>query len=229
MRDTGIGMTKEQQSCIFEQFTQASEDVARRYGGSGLGLTISREIALAMGGDLTVESAPGSGSNFECTMRVRAFVAGVDDVLSECHASRFSRGMMERLVQQSRILMVDDVEENIVISRYCFDKYGVKIESALSGEEGIELIHDAAKSGEGFDLVLMDVSMPMMDGVECLQALREQGYMMPIIMVSAHAFAEEQQRCIDAGADGYCTKPIDFDALLAMCAGLLGTSGEMAA
>lgn len=227
--DTGIGMTNDQRACIFEKFTQASADVASKYGGSGLGLTITREIAQAMGGDLRVESEPGVGSTFECTLRVRAFVAGQDDVSPIDHIQPLSRDAMERLAQQARILMVDDVQENIMIAQYYFEKLGVQIESASNGEVAIEMIERVSDVGGAFDLVLMDVNMPMMDGVECLRALRERGHTMPIIMVSAHAFADEQQRCIDAGADGYCTKPIDFDALLAMCAGMLGAPDDLAA
>jgi len=227
VRDTGMGMTEEQQRVVFEKFSQASDDVARRFGGTGLGLTISREIALALGGDLTVESELGKGSSFVCTIRARA-----SDEASPCTmwAGDAPSGCdREEALRGRRILLVEDVADNIKMFEHFFAKIGVELDSAQSGVEGLEKIVIAASCDQAYDLVLMDISMPEMDGLACLRRVRERGIGVPIIMVSAYAFSDERERCMSAGASGYCTKPVDFDHLFRLCVTLIGGGGDRSA
>ena len=112
--------------------------------------------------------------------------------------------------------------DNIRLVRHQFKKMGVTIEFCTNGEQGLERVLEAERLAAGFDLVIMDICMPKMTGVECLRLLREAGCGAPVIMLSAHAMLEEQQRCYEMGASAYCTKPIDFQELFEICDSLLG-------
>lgn len=218
VNDTGIGMTAEQASRVFEKFNQADNDTSRRFGGTGLGLTISRQIARALGGDVTVTSEPGMGSEFVATMMCSAYTAGAP------FAGDSSSGQAPQSVSPvdtlrgRRILLVEDTADNVMLIGHHFRKIGVELETACNGEVGMTRVLEAEGEGRGYDLVLMDINMPVMDGIESLTLIRDAGCCVPVIMLSAHALLDEQRRCYDLGASDYCTKPIDFAELFEVCA-----------
>ncbi len=226
--DTGLGMTPEQQLVVFDKFAQADAGIHRSFGGSGLGLTISRDIARALGGDLTLESELGIGSCFTCVLPLR--VEG--ELVDECTIERESmpQELCCGVLGRSRILLVEDMVDNIKIFEHYFARVGVEIESARDGREGLGMIMSASSCGEPYDIVLMDMSMPELDGLACLREVRRMRIEVPIVMVSANAFPEEQRRCMSSGASGYVTKPVDFEQLFSLCASLVDRGhGEKAA
>lgn len=218
--DTGIGMTPEQSARVFEQFNQGADHIEREFGGTGLGLTIARQIARALGGDLTVTSELGCGSEFTCTFMCSACTG--PELIERGGWTSVDPASYREVLSGRKILLVEDTEDNVKLVRHHFGKIGVHVERETNGQDGLDRVLAEDYCGKGFDLVLMDISMPVMSGIDALQEIRASGCDVPVVMLSAHALLEEQQRCMDAGASAYCTKPIDFDALFACCAELLG-------
>ena len=208
--DTGIGMTPEQQQKIFDPFTQADSSVTRRFGGTGLGLTISRRLAQALGGELQVTSEAGKGSTFSVTVDT----GPLDDVeFLPCDDLSIDERTVD--VQQrwqfaaQRVLVVDDGEENRALVRLVLEEAGLVIVEAENGQTAFE-----KASRDSFDVILMDMQMPVMDGYTATGKLRAQGCDVPIIALTAHAMKGFEAECLAAGCTGYLTKPIDIDQLL---------------
>ncbi|MFA6292585.1 MAG: AAA family ATPase [Victivallales bacterium] len=215
VRDTGIGMTREQAETIFEAFAQAENSVTRRYGGTGLGLTISRQLLRLMGSELDVESEPGKGTAFAFTLE-----AGCR---TEMEARRESKGLVSsgeilpELISKlkgTRILLVEDNLLNQEIASEILKEAGIIVETALTGREALEKL-----SGRDYDLVLMDIEMPVMGGYEATRRIRSGGNdvaSLPIIAMTAHAMEGVREECIEAGMNDYICKPIDPEGLYTM-------------
>lgn len=211
--DTGIGLTREQQARIFEPFMQADSSVTRKYGGTGLGLALSKKLALLLGGDLTLEnSTPGEGSVFKIEVAIGASVDLPKP--SSLVADLPKAGSLEG----KTILIVDDSEDNRVIVNLFLREFGAKIEEATNGEEAVLL---ATK--KDFDVILMDIQMPVLDGYQALSRLKELGYSKPVIALTAHAFKAERDRCLHAGFANYITKPIHRGNLVRMICDIVKT------
>jgi signal transduction histidine kinase/HPt (histidine-containing phosphotransfer) domain-containing protein len=211
VQDTGIGMTPEQASRLFQPFTQADMSTTRQYGGTGLGLTICRRLVELMGGQIWLESEPGKGSTFFFTARLdvgdgTALAAG--DARDALDAISFP-GL--------RVLLAEDNEINRQIAVELLQGTGASVDVALHGGEAVEKI----LRGGDYHLVLMDMQMPEMDGYEATARIRAAGFAsLPIIAMTAHATTEERQRCLDAGMNDHVAKPIDpvlFFAAIARC------------
>ncbi|MGB2987214.1 MAG: response regulator [Phycisphaerae bacterium] len=172
--DTDLGMTPEQIVKLFQPFTQADTSTTRRFGGTGLGLTVSKRLAEMFGGDITVESEPGVGSKFTVTIGTES----VDDM-----------AMSDRLVE---------------------------VTIAENGQVAVEKALAALNEGEPFDVILMDMQMPVLDGYEATKLLRSRNYTGPIIALTAHAMAGDREKCIRAGCDDYAAKPLNRAALIKM-------------
>lgn len=199
--DTGPGMSPQTLSRLFQGFTQADSSVARRYGGTGLGLAISRRLARLMGGDLTVESGLGEGSRF--TLAVQLPLAEPVIELAPEPAPQSSEGPV-------RVLVVDDNNTNQEVARALLEAIGATVETASSGPEGLAALDDA-----DFDLVLMDIHMPGMSGIEALRAIREAGHaLLPVIALTADAMSGERERLLGLGFNDYLSKPIEPAALV---------------
>lgn len=218
--DSGIGMSEKQLSTIFEAFIQADASITRRFGGTGLGLSISRKLALAMQGDIIVTSEEGKGSSFMLTLPV----GDISDVrmlsVDEVYASFSEVETIARRIwtfPKSRALVVDDGPENRELLSVVLGDLGIDIDTAENGKEGL----DAALAGS-YDVVLMDIQMPVMDGYQAVAAMREQGLTLPICALTANAMKGYEQRVLEAGFSHYMTKPIDLDRLTSLLAGLLG-------
>ncbi|MEA3639452.1 MAG: PAS domain S-box protein [Lamprobacter sp.] len=204
--DTGIGMNAEQITRIFQPFEQADAGTTRSHGGTGLGLTISLALTKMMGGRLSVDSEPNIGSCFELRLPLPPAAAPQrslpDDVSSET----------QRLAGL-HILAVDDVELNLLVLDKLLSFEGARISMAHDGQAALRQLE--AADSDPFDLVLMDVQMPVMDGYEATRRIRTRWPSLPVIGLTAHAMPEDRDRCLNAGMVAHLTKPIDLEALLA--------------
>ncbi len=221
--DTGVGMTEAQISRLFQPFVQADASTARRFGGTGLGLFISRHLANLLGGDITVASQPDQGSVF--TLRLSA--QPVDDAhLTEPAAVTGQSGSaasQASAVQLSgRILLAEDVRTNRILIETILTRSGLTVTTAENGAEALGLALGAEADGQPFDLILMDMQMPVMDGYEATEKLRTQNYQRPIVALTAHAMAEELQKCLTAGCNAHASKPVNRQALLDLIAKHIG-------
>lgn len=204
--DTGIGLKPDQKQKLFALFTQADQSTTRKYGGTGLGLVLSKKLAQLLGGDVILEhTADGKGSTFLAT--VANCVIEVAKTPSAAQGA--APGNPLENLRGKKVLIVDDSEENKILLRVYLTKAGLKVDSAVNGAMGVE-----KALNDNFDLILMDIQMPIMDGYTATENLRSQGYQKPIIALTANAMKEDRQRSIAAGCNDYLTKPIDSSRLL---------------
>ena len=218
--DTGIGIPKDKLNTIFDAFTQADSSVTRRFGGTGLGLPISRKFAQALGGEIAVESEPGKGSTFRVTLTtgdlegVPFLQPGDLAMPKEEFRETEKYGWQFR---EARVLVVDDGAETRELVRLLLEEAGLTVDEAENGLAGVE---KAVVSH--YDAILMDVHMPIMDGFTATQTLRQKGLDTSIIALTANAMKGFEQECLDIGYSGYLTKPIDVDQFMELMADLLG-------
>ena len=219
VRDTGIGIAPEEMNKLFQRFSQADASTTRRFGGTGLGLYISRELAELMGGTITVTSEPGQGSCFVLSVAT----GGLQDPLittkeqldEELRVEQTATRPVTITALRGRILLAEDNPDNQQLFAYLIGKTGAEIVVAENGRTAVE-----KALADDFDLVLMDMQMPEMDGTEATAMLRELGYSRPIVMLTANSTDEDKRRCLDAGADGFLSKPVEqaqfYDILSSM-------------
>jgi PAS domain S-box-containing protein len=218
--DSGIGMDEAQMARIFDPFTQADSSITRRFGGTGLGLSISHKFAKALGGDISVRSQPGEGSVFTVSVDSGSLqgvrMLGVEELQALVEQSDAVQHT-EWQFPPSRVLVVDDGAENRDLVQLVMEEVGLTVDTAENGEEGYQ-----KALASDYQLILMDLSMPVMDGLTATGLLREKGVALPIIALSAHAMGDVEQKCTAAGFTGFVSKPIEIDTLLSVAAEHLG-------
>ena len=218
--DNGIGIPQDKLESIFDPFIQADTSITRAFGGTGLGLAISRRFVRLMGGDIVVQSRVGKGSVF--TVTIDPGPLGSVKLLQpqEALAATEEAGSGSHVTWQfppARVLVVDDGEENRELVKVVLEEAGLEVEGAESGQVALN-----KAQRERFDLILMDMHMPEMDGYRATRLLRQAGFEGAIIALTADAMKGFEKECLAAGCTGYLTKPIDFDLLLETLAKLLG-------
>jgi PAS domain S-box-containing protein len=213
--DTGIGVSEEEQSRIFESFTQADGSTTRRYGGTGLGLTISSQLVALMGGHIEVESSPGHGSRFRLNLPLRTPREAVSETpAADEAASPASPSTIPATNGPRRVLLAEDNSINSRVVRRMLERGGYLVEVVSDGRRALEALEKAR-----YHVAILDVEMPVMNGLEAAQSIRmreeREGGHLPILALTAHAMEGDRDRCLDAGMDEYLAKPVRARELVA--------------
>lgn len=211
IEDTGTGIPPDKQAMIFESFSQADSSTNRKFGGTGLGLTITRKLAELIGGSISLTSEPGKGSTFSLIIP-----AGVDvesqSLITELEKGSTSHGKMSEIADiklSGKILVAEDDRVNQKVLLTMLEKAGLQTTIANDGKEAVE-----KATSESFDVILMDIHMPNMNGYEATTALREKGFTIPILALTASVLKSEVDKCFEVGCDEHLYKPIDRPKLL---------------
>lgn len=225
VQDTGIGMSESEQKKLFSSFSQADASTTRKYGGTGLGLAISKSLAKEMGGDLICESCKGEGSKFILSI-------GVGRISNEClinsleeqefNSAEFIDEHDKIISLEGNILLAEDSRDNQQLISMYVKKTGASITIVENGEQAVE----KGLSGD-YDLILMDMQMPVMDGVEAITLLRNAGYTKPIVSLTANAMQTDRDKCFKAGVNEYLSKPIDVARFYSTLNKFLKSSGSI--
>lgn len=214
IQDTGRGLTHEQASGLFEPFKQGDASTTRLYGGTGLGLSLSRALAKILGGDVKlIDYKPGGGCHFEVTIDAGKIEGSwtIQDWSQPQDEERpivIAKEDQDRL-KQAHILLAEDSIDNQILVKRLLEDMGIKVDIANDGAEAMEMALNHT-----YDLILMDIQMPVLDGVEATTKLRASGYEKPIVALTAHALKDQKERCLQAGCDEHITKPIRKAALI---------------
>ncbi|HOW70896.1 MAG TPA: ATP-binding protein [Phycisphaerae bacterium] len=217
--DTGIGMSEEQAHRLFQPFTQADSSTTRRFGGTGLGLTISKRLAAMLGGDMIlVETSPGKGTRFRVTISAGS-LEGVRMVegpfrldLDETRSAKKAQEPLPHL--RCRILLAEDCEDNQELLSRLLRGAGAEVSLVANGQAAVDAVaaaevEEQTTGRQGYDVILMDMQMPVMDGYEATRLLRKRGYQGRIIALTAHAMGSDLDKCRAAGCDDHATKPVN--------------------
>jgi signal transduction histidine kinase/CheY-like chemotaxis protein len=211
--DTGIGIAPERQASLFQPFVQGDASITRQYGGSGLGLAISQHFARALGGDIALNSEPGRGSTFTVTVGTDSLTGATTDKCPEETMEAQDNFSGPKVRISGSVLVAEDGIDNQALIAAKLGETGLKLELAPNGQIACEKAMAAAGRGKPFDLILMDVQMPVMDGFTAMLELRGKGYRGPIIALTANAMDRDRSKCLNAGCNEFVTKPIQMEKL----------------
>jgi len=199
VKDSGIGMPQETLDQLFQYFQQADQSISRRFGGSGLGLYISQNLSEMMGGYIDVSSQKGGGASFTLVLPYRPTTISVQQ-----YGKRTTDNSVMDKALRGEVLIAEDIRELQLLERRMLEKLGVTVTVANNGKEAVDLVHE-----NQFDLILMDMQMPVMDGLDATRLLRKQGISTPIIALTANVMQKHRDAFNEAGCDGFLSKPID--------------------
>jgi CheY-like chemotaxis protein len=222
VKDTGIGIPADKQDILFKAFSQVDGSSTRRYGGNGLGLVISKHLVELMGGSIAVESEEGKGSTFRFTIKLEKYIAPVSAVeILKQPEKPLDCCSEDAAGYAHRILLAEDNLINRKLAVKLLQKKGYRVDAVVNGLEAVKAF--AAKS---YDLILMDVHMPEMDGYEAVKEIRKKekgkgNAHIPVIAMTADALREDREKCFAAGMDDYLSKPIKPELFFETIAGWL--------
>lgn len=223
--DTGIGLTPEQAERLFQPFSQADSSTTRRFGGTGLGLMISKRLAKTLGGDITVTSVLGQGSSFSVTVETGdltgARMIAAPHVRDGTVAAKPYPAADKPVTLNGRILLAEDGPDNQRLISFLLRKAGADVTIVANGQLACEEAMAAVERDQPFDVILMDMQMPVLDGYDATRHLRADGYERPIVALTAHAMEGDEAKCLAAGCDAYLTKPIERTRFLTALAGYI--------
>jgi signal transduction histidine kinase len=211
--DNGIGISDDAMDRLFQSFEQADRSITREYGGTGLGLAISKQIVELIGGTIAVESKEGEGSVFTVDIPIK-LLGEINDTKREYFTEDMPEN--ENVFAGKHILLVEDVDVNRMIVAAMLEDYGCIIDEAENGSVGLAL-----SARHTYDLILMDVQMPVMDGLTATREIRKENAEVPIIAMTANAFKEDAKACIEAGMNAHIAKPVDPEAFMKLLADYL--------
>jgi PAS domain S-box-containing protein len=208
VRDTGIGISEEKMSSLFQPFEQGGASISRQYGGTGLGLAISRRIVHLLGGDIAVKSVPGEGSDFSFAIWLKESGAALPELTESFDATNVFNG--------KRALLVDDVAINRIIATDLLEFTGMSIDEAEDGEDAVRIFRESAENT--YDIIFMDVQMPKMDGYDATSAIRaldrSDARSVPIVALTANAFKDDIDKALAHGMNAHLSKPLEIDKLI---------------
>ncbi len=221
--DTGIGMAPDQLTRLFRPFSQADDSTTRRFGGTGLGLTISKRLARLLGGDIRVSSIERRGSTFTLTINPGPLVdAPMMQWRAEERPSIAEAPTNPGVALHARILLAEDGPDNQRLISHHLRRAGAAVVIAENGALALDAVATATRDRQPFDLIILDMQMPEIDGYGAAAELRRRGVTTPIMALTAHAMNGDRDRCLAAGCNEFASKPIDARALLELCAAMLG-------
>jgi CheY-like chemotaxis protein len=222
--DTGIGIEREHLAEIFKPFTQAFAANGGKYGGTGLGLTICKYLVEELGGEIRVESRPGTGSTFTVAVSAGPMrdlpppsLADSTEIAAETPA-RTANLSAQPSLSSRRILVAEDSPDNQRLIQMILVKAGAEVTMVADGRAGLEEALTAWRRGQPFDTILTDIQMPVVDGYGFVEQMRGHGYRGPMIALTANAMVGEREKCLTVGCDDYLSKPIDRVQLLSLLA-----------
>lgn len=226
VEDTGVGIKEDQVDRLFQPFAQVDSSTTRLFGGTGLGLALSQNLAEALGGKVTLDSTQiDVGSTFKIQIKARPaentpWITGFKSLAAEVENHNEEKSEINsQSLKDVKILLVEDAPDNQMVIGMFLTSAGATVDFAENGYEGI------SKASDGdFDIILMDIQMPKLDGYEATKILRKRGFLIPIIALTAHALMEERARCLKAGCSEHFTKPVDSEKLIALVDRLVNKS-----
>lgn len=213
IRDTGVGISKNDIERLFKPFTQVTNTLSSRQQGTGLGLAISRQLAQCLGGNISVKSQPGIGSVFTLYINP-GNLDGVERRPLDSRSTLDVTTISQAFSFKGHVLVTDDLPDIRMLLGHLITSFGGRVTYASDGQEAIDLVQRKAADGDSFDLLIMDSQMPVLDGLSATRLLRDQGYQKPILALTAASLRGERERCLAAGCDDYLSKPIDAATLL---------------
>jgi len=226
VEDTGIGIPADRQDAIFEAFSQADGSTTRKYGGTGLGLAITKQLVEILGGKLTISSEVGKGSVFSMTIPTNVDISSVSLLDAEQMAAQPAQSQQQAasgdtLEVSGNILIAEDAKPNQILIRKLLEKRGLTVTIVENGQEAVD-----AAGKKDYDLIFMDIQMPVMGGYDATRALRNNGVKTPVVALTANAMKGDDQKCLDAGLDDYMSKPIKRDKLTEILTKYLSKESE---
>jgi signal transduction histidine kinase/ActR/RegA family two-component response regulator len=212
--DKGIGIPEDKIGDLFKPFTQVDPSSTRRHSGTGLGLALSRRLAESLGGNIAVTSTLGKGSTFTLTVPAAELPPSQPSgPLTVAEPSESPQGDRGPAVLSGNVLLVEDNPEMQNLLQHMLRKLNLNLDVVTDGEAACRRASEALARGKPYDLILMDIQMPTLDGLEATRRLRRQGWTWPIVALTAHAMVGDREKCIEAGCDDYIAKPVSQKVL----------------